>query len=179
MVGILDDLELDYPVVEPLSELDEDDIDSLAEFIVEFFDQDLVEAIIQEVYSDFFDREIESQRELVEQGHYEAAVLRQAAYIESMVTLAVQKELRELKGEHLSDREKNIFRKIGHRNIIYLANILNVLNENQYNAFTELMSKRNKLAHNWWIVTEEDEEDLERVSSRIIDLLEDSQSSND
>lgn len=156
-------------------DLGDRDFESLAKFIADIIDEDLLEVFIEEA---FYKQEVEAQNALVQDGYFEAAVLRQAAFVETMLNLAVEQELTELKGSELSDNEESIFRKISNKDVVYLANILDILDEGQYHAFSELMYTRDELAHNWWLLMEEDR-DAERVSERIIDLLEESGPDNE
>ncbi|MFC7205276.1 hypothetical protein ACFQJC_17335 [Haloferax namakaokahaiae] len=137
---------------------------------------ELIEKILEYLTAAAIKAEVEQQKTLIEEEHYEAAVLRQATFIESLLQFNIVRELESHKGTEMSVNEKRMVSNLGNKNKVYLANSLGILeDEKEFQAYTTLMGSRSEIAHEWWMMFDEDDQArFERISRRILSKMEQS-----
>lgn len=118
-------------------------------------------------------KEIDDQRNLIESGDYCSAIIRQAAFVESLLEFGMIQEIESYRGADLSNSEQNVIKQMGNEPKVYMANALGILTDSEYEAYTKLMGTRNDVAHNWWMTfSEEEKEHFEHVAERVCQTLE-------
>lgn len=119
------------------------------------------------------ERELEAQEDLLSDGQYKAALVRQSAFFEEYLTLASQIALQEQKDGVLSSNEFSIIERMGHRDRIRLAHLLGEIDEEDHALLQEMAKRRNEVAHTAWADFGSDEESqIRSIARRIRDLLE-------
>lgn len=122
-----------------------------------------------------FEEEIDAQRELIEAGNYCSAIIRQAAFVETLLQFSIILKIETYNERALSNQEQDAFDRMGNEPKVYMANALGLLSDSEYEAYTKLMGKRNDVAHNWWVMfSEEENEHFERVAELVLETLESS-----
>jgi len=117
--------------------------------------------------------ELDEQRKLIEEENYCAAILRQAAFVESLLQLGMIKEIESYREQELSNAEQEVVEKMGNKPTVYMASALGLLDDSEYEAYTKLMGTRNDVAHNWWLLfSDEEQEHFEHVTERVFETLE-------
>jgi succinate dehydrogenase flavin-adding protein (antitoxin of CptAB toxin-antitoxin module) len=134
---------------------------------------DLIGAFADVVLPEMVETELDEQRELVESGDYCSALLRQAAFVEFLLQWAMIAEIESYRDRELSNKEQKAIKRMGNKPMVYMANAFGLLTDSEYHAYTELMDKRNTVAHNWWMAfSDEDREDFEDVTGLVLEALE-------
>ncbi|WP_152420601.1 hypothetical protein [Halorubrum tebenquichense] len=134
---------------------------------------DLFSAFADVLVPSMVKTELDEQRKLIESKDYCSAILRQAAFVESLLEWGMIEEIESYQGRELSNSEQEAIERLGNTPTVYFANALGILNDSEYEAYTKLMSVRNSVAHNWWLlISDEDQEYYEHVTTRVFQTLE-------
>lgn len=141
---------------------------------------DLVGAFADVLLPAMIDAELDEQRELIDSKDYCSAIIRQAAFVESLLQLAIIEEIESYRGADLSNSERDVIEQMGNEPKVYMASALGLLTDSEYEAYTKLMGTRNDVAHNWWMTfSEGEQEDFEHVAERVCETLETVQEDTD
>ncbi|ELZ43404.1 hypothetical protein C464_16797 [Halorubrum coriense DSM 10284] len=160
----------DYPSPEltetPSGEIEwESSLDELLGDLVGAFADVLLPAMIQ--------AELDEQQKLIESRDYCSTIIRQAAFVESLLQWAIIEEIESYREADLSNSEQNVIEQMGNEPKVYMANALGLLTDSEYEAYTKLMGTRNDVAHNWWMTfSDEEQEHFEHVAERVYQTLE-------
>lgn len=123
-------------------------------------------------------REYNSIENLIEQGYFKTAVIRESAFFEEFLVLMCVRRLRDNKLETLSNKDLNLVEQIGHSDRIRLARLLRILDEKQHGYLQEMAFRRNEIAHTpWREFNQSAEDDIQRVvvkANSVLSQLSDS-----
>jgi len=134
---------------------------------------DLLGAFADVLLPAMVETELDEQRELIESGDYCSAILRQAAFVESLLQWGMIEEIESYQGRELSNSEQEAIEMMGNKPTVYMASALGLLTDSEYEAYTKLMKTRNDVAHNWWMVfSDEEQEHFEHITERVFQTLE-------
>lgn len=117
-------------------------------------------------------REVEEIQELVDEGHYAPALVRQSAFFEQLLTEAIQSKFEEIQDRDLFNAEQAFVGNLGHKNRIQLAHLLNVIDQRERDMLLSMATWRNEAAHSWWYILEKnDKKQLRDTATSIQKLL--------
>lgn len=134
---------------------------------------DLLGAFADVLFPEIVETELDEQRELIESENYCSTILRQAAFVESLLEFGMIEEIESYQGRELSNAEREAVERMGNKPTVYMANALGLLTDSEYEAYTKLMETRNDVAHNWWLTfSDEEHEHFEHVTERVFETLE-------
>ena len=143
----------------------ESSLDDLFGDLFGVFSDVILPAIVEE--------ELDEQRKLIESEDYCSAIIRQAAFVESLLHWGMIEEIESYQGRKLSNSEQEAVEMLGNEPTVYIANALGILTDSEYEAYTKLMKTRNDVAHNWWMTFSDDEQEhFEHVTKRVFQTLE-------
>jgi succinate dehydrogenase flavin-adding protein (antitoxin of CptAB toxin-antitoxin module) len=134
---------------------------------------DLMGAFADVLLPAMIEEEVDEQRRLIESSDYCSAIIRQAAFVESLLQFAIIDEIESYRGASLSNSEQDVIEHMGNEPKVYMASALGLLTDSEYEAYTKLMGARNDVAHDWWMMfSEEEQEKFEQVAERVCETVE-------
>jgi hypothetical protein len=117
-------------------------------------------------------KEVDAQAELIDNRNFKSAVIRQSTFFEYLITRLVIKELEDQSGGDLTNSQQHAIDNMRHQQRIELAHLLGIITAEERDPLLEMAKTRNKVAHNWWILMDESEEEvIEKVARNIHGLI--------
>ena len=115
--------------------------------------------------------EIEGEERLIQEGQYNATIIRQSAFFEELLESYILHELENIHGRELTNSQERVVSRLGHKNRIRLAYTIGAIDEQEYNALLEMASARNTLAHNSWERITQQEIQAKKIAERTLSVL--------
>lgn len=117
--------------------------------------------------------ELAAQNSLLDAGRYKAAVIRQSAFFEELLTFYSQLALQGQKEDVMSNSELKIIEQMGHRDRIRLAKLLGEISTDEHAHLQHMAQWRNRIAHTPWNdFSSQDESQIESVARHITEILQ-------
>ncbi|WP_380675819.1 hypothetical protein [Salinigranum sp. GCM10025319] len=119
------------------------------------------------------DEELQEQAKLLDQEQYKILLVRQSAFFEDFLVVLCQTRFQAFTDRVLSNKEMKLIDQMGHEDRTRLAYLLGAITEEEHGYLQQMVSARNKVAHNSWTeFSHDDEQQFETVSRKAHEMLE-------